>query len=149
MATIATNFYLRKPVYFSVTSVPEQNTDNWSIKALSATNTYVTATKTSNTTFSLMCTNAADTTSTVNITIGFEDNGTPNYIAERNISFQWSGTYIDIFENFYVLIDNQWVLPSSGKSIKVGNVDAVYQGNGLWFVSMDDVATTDNTCWMN
>lgn len=90
MAKIETNFYLRKPVNFTITSVPELTTDNWSIKTISTTNsTDITATKTSNTTFALVCTNAEDTTTTVNITIGFEDNGTPNYIAERNISFQW------------------------------------------------------------
>ena len=126
MATISTNFYLRKPVNFTVTSVPELNTDNWSIKTIAANSGYVSASKLTNTTFCLVCNNPANTTSTVNLTIGFEDNGTPNYIAERNISFQWSGTYLDIYESFYVLVNNQWVVPSSGITIKVGDVDAVY-----------------------
>ena len=89
MATISTNFYLRKPVNFTVTSVPELSTDNWSIKTIAASSSYVSASKLTNTTFCLVCNNPANTTSTVNLTIGFEDNGTPNYIAERNISFQW------------------------------------------------------------
>ena len=142
MATIATNFYLRKPVNFTITAVPELNTDNWSIKTLSTNSANVTASKVTNTTFTLVCTNPANTSARVDITIGFEDNGTPNYIAERNISFQWSGTYVDVYESFYVLVNNQWVVPSSGITIKVGDVDAVYQGNGLWFVSLDDVDTT-------
>lgn len=142
MATISTNFYLRKPVNFTVTSVPELNTDNWSIKTIAANSGYVSASKLTNTTFCLVCNNPANTSSKVDLTIGFEDNGTPNYIAERNISFQWSGTYLDIYESFYVLVNNQWVVPSSGITIKVGDVDAVYQGNGLWFVSLDDVDAT-------
>lgn len=47
-------------------------------------------------------------------------------------------------ETFYVLVNNQWVVPSSGISIKVGNTDASYRGNGLWFVSLDDISATDN-----
>jgi hypothetical protein len=89
MATIATNFYLRKPVNFIVSSVPELNTDNWSIKTIATNSSYVSASKLTNTTFCLVCTNPADTSARVDITIGFEDNGTPNYIAERSISFQW------------------------------------------------------------